>query len=350
MSFCATASLVAMAELWPRHGRTIQAPWFIAWPQKAWDWAVAMAAVSLIAGLATAPFALQHFNRMATYGLFANFSADLIASLVLMPSLVASAIGETLGLPLAWLTPVLATASWAGNAILAIAHLFATLPGAVQTLPSAPEAALLTAFVGIIFACLWRGWLRWLAAPLACAVLLWPRPAAPVGWIAADGNNAALAVDGRVVVLKPKVRAFASQAWATRRGLALPFDPEAEASLAYDCDRSGCLPRPGVRPALGAWWSKKVLPRPGQLDALCRASDILVLRAAVTAPPSCGQTLVLTPADFARGGSAEIFARPEGGWRLDWAASTRGHRPWSGGEGEDAAPRDVASGVSDSGG
>jgi competence protein ComEC len=144
-----------------------------------------------------------------------------------------------------------------------------------------------------------------------------------------------------VVVLKPKVRAFASQAWATRRGLALPFDPEAEAGLAYDCDRSGCLPREGTRPALGAWWSKKVLPRPEQLDALCRASDILVLRAAVTPPEACGQTLVLTPADFARGGSAEIFASPNGGWRLDWAASTRGHRPWSGGEGEDAAPRDA---------
>ena len=344
MSFCATASLVAMAELWPRHGRTIQAPWFIAWPQRAWDWAVAMAAVSLIAGLATAPFALQHFNRMASYGLFANFAADLIASLVLMPSLVASAVGEAMGLPLSWLTPALATASWAANAILAIAHLFATLPGAVQTWPSAPEAALLTAFLGIVFACLWRGWLRWLAAPLACAVLLWPRPEPPVGWIAADGNNAALAVDGRVVVLKPKVRAFASQAWATRRGFSLPFDPEAEAGLAYACDRSGCLPLAETRPALGAWWSKKVLPTPERLEALCRASDILVLRAAVTPSPACGQTLVLTPADFARGGSAEIFARPGGGWRLDWAATTRGHRPWSGGEGaEEAAPRDAAS-------
>ncbi len=349
MSFCATASLVAMAELWPRHGRATQAPWFIAGPQRAWDWAVAMAAVSLIAGLATAPFALQHFNRMATYGLFANFAADLVASLVLMPALVVSAVGEALGVPELWLSPVLAVAHWAANAILAIAHLFATAPGAVKTLPSAPEAALLTAFLGIVFACLWRGGLRWLAVPLACAVLVWPRPPAPVGWIAADGNNAALAVDGRVVVLKPKVRAFASQAWATRRGFTTPFDPEAEARLAYDCDRSGCLPLGGAQPAIGAWWSKKVLPSRERLDALCRVSDLLILRADVTPPPSCAGTLVLTSAAFTRGGAAEIYAQHDG-WRLEWANTSRGRRPWTGGEGEDAQPRDAASGVSDSGG
>ena len=50
MSFCATASLVAMAELWPRHGRATQAPWFIAGPQHLRDWAVAMLMVSLVAG------------------------------------------------------------------------------------------------------------------------------------------------------------------------------------------------------------------------------------------------------------------------------------------------------------
>jgi competence protein ComEC len=355
MSFCATAALVAMAELWPRHGRTIQAPWFIAWPQHVRDWAVAMAMVSLVAGLATAPFALQHFNRMATYGLFANFAADLVASLVLMPALVVSAIGEALGLSRAWLGPPLTVADWAASAILAIAHLFANAPGAVKTLPSAPEAALLTAFLGIVFACLWRGWLRWFAAPLAAAVLVWPRPAPPVAWIAADGNNAALAVDGRMVVLKPKVRAFASQAWATRRGLTAPFDPDAEARLAYDCDRSGCLPRPGTEPALGAWWSQRVQPAAGQLDALCRASDILVLRAPVSPPAACDGALVLTPAAFARGGVAEVFARPGGGWRLEWSETSRGRRPWTAfgvaeAENQDAQPRDAASGLSDSGG
>ncbi len=286
-----------------------------------------MAAVSLVAGLATAPFALQHFNRMATYGLFANFAADLVASLVLMPSLVVCAAAAAAGVPPGWMSAPQAVASAAAQAILAIAHLFATLPGAVRTLPSAPQPALVTAFCALVFACLWRGRLRWVAAPLSAAVLVWPRPAPPVAWIAADGNNAAIVEDGRAVVLKPAVRGFASNAWATRRGLLAPFDPQAETELAFDCDRSACAPRPGVSPALGAWWSRRAVP-PERLAALCRASDILVGRAPPPAPDGCPGAVVLTQAAFTRGGSAEIFAGSSG-WRIAWAQDVRGQRPWS---------------------
>ena len=328
MSFSATGALVAMAEVWPRRGGRVEAPWFIAWPQHARDWALAMVCVSLVAGLATAPFALQHFNRMATYGLFANFAADLVASLVLMPSLVICAAGAAMGLPAGWLTLPRAVAEGAAQAILSIAHLFATLPGAVRTMPSAPAPALLVAFLGIVFACLWRGRLRWVAAPLCGAVLVWPRSEPPAAWIAADGDNAAVVEDGRVVVLKPKVRAFASNAWTTRRGLSAPFDPDAEADLAFDCDRSACVPKPGLAPALGAWWSRRVTPRPEVLEALCQASEILVIRGPQGRPAQCPSKLVLTDADFARGGAAEIFRRGDG-WRLSWAQDFRGDRPWS---------------------
>ena len=327
MSFCATAALVAMAEAWPRRPGRIEAPWFIAWPQHVWDWTVAMVAVSLVAGLATAPFALQHFNRMATYGLFANFAADLVASLVLMPSLVVCAAAAAAGLPSGWMAAPQAVAVTAARAILAIAHLFATLPGAVRTLPSAPQPALVTAFLALVFACLWRGRLRWVAAPLSAAVLVWPRAAPPVAWIAADGNNAAVVEDGRAVVLKPAVRAFASNAWATRRGLLTPFDPQSEAELAFDCDRSACSPRYGVSPALGAWWSRRAAP-PDRLAGLCQASDILVVRGPAPARDICPHALVLNRADFLRGGSAEIFADPAG-WRVAWAQTERGLRPWS---------------------
>ena len=327
MSFCATAALVAMAEVWPRrHGR-IEAPWFIAWPQHARDWTVAMAAVSLVAGLATAPFALQHFNRMATYGLFANFAADLVASLVLMPALVVCAIGAAAGAPQGLLVAPQAVAGAAAQAILSIAHLFATLPGAVRTLPSAPQPALVVAFLGLVFACLWRGRLRWFAAPLSAAVLVWPRPPAPVAWIAADGDNAAVVEDGRAVVMKPAVRAFASNAWTTRRGLLTPFDPQAEADLAFDCDRSACAPKATTRPALGAWWSRRAAP-PDLLASLCRASDIVIVRGPEPGAETCPGALMLTQADFTRGGSAEVYATPSG-WRVSWAQAVRGLRPWS---------------------
>jgi competence protein ComEC len=329
MSFCATAALVALAELWPRRGGLIQAPWFIAWPQKIKDAVLGLIAVSFVAGAATGPFAIQHFNRMASYGLFANLFADLLASAVLMPALVVAGIGEALGVAPGWLGPPLAVAGWSGQAILAIAHTFAHAPGASHTFASAPPIALLVSFLGIIFACLWKGRLRWAAAPLALAVLVWPRAAAPAGWIAADGGNAAVAVDGRAIVLKPGVRKFASDAWTVHRGLIAPFDPDAEVALAFDCNRTRCLPHTGVTPAMGAWWTKRP-PRPEVLDDLCRASAILILKAQVPTPPSCDGVLVLRPTDFARGGSAEIYpADPGEGWRLDWSSDWRGARPWT---------------------
>ena len=327
MSFSATAALVAMAEVWPRRPTRIEAPWFIAWPQQVRAWGLAMGAVSLVAGLATAPFALQHFNRMATYGLFANFAADLVASLMLMPALVLCALGTAFGLPQSWLVAPRLAAGAAANAILSIAHVFATLPGAVHTLPSAPQPALIIAFLGIVFACLWRGRLRWAAAPLAVAVLVWPRPAPPAVWVAADGDNAAVVEDGRAVIMKPDVRVFASDAWITREGLIRPFDPEAEAASAFDCDRMGCSPKSGVRPAVGAWWGRKAVPQERLAD-LCRASEIVVVRGPPPPADACPDALMLTRDDFDRGGSAEIFPG-DAGFRVVWASAARGRRPWS---------------------
>ena len=254
-----------------------------------------------------------------------------------MPSLVICASGAAVGLSAEWLAIPRVVAQGAAQAILSIAHLFATLPGAVRTMPSAPAPALTVAFLGIVFACLWRGRLRWVAAPLCGAVLVWPRSEPPVAWIAADGDNAAVVEDGRVVTLKPKVRAFASSAWATRRGLAQPFDPDAEAELAFACDRSACIPKAGVEPALGAWWSRRVTAKPEALQALCQASDILVIRGPQGRPSACPSKLVLTDQDFARGGAAEIF-RQGAGWRLSWAQDFRGDRPWSAQASSQVAP------------
>jgi competence protein ComEC len=330
MSFCATAALVALAELWPRRGGLIQAPWFVAWPQKIKDVGLGLIAVSFVAGAATGPFAIQHFNRMASYGLFANLFADFLASAVLMPALVVAGIGEALGVAPVWFRAPLAVAGWSGQGILAIAHTFANAPGASHTLASAPPIALLVSYLGIVFACLWKGRLRWVAVPLALAVMVWPRDPAPAAWIAADGANAAVVLDGRAIVLKPTVRAFASEAWIVHRGLIAPFDPDAEAALAFDCNKMRCLPHVGVTPAIGAWWTRRA-PKPEVLNDLCRASAILILKAQVETPPSCDGVLVLRPSDFARGGAAEVFPSATGdGWRLDWSSSWRGLRPWTG--------------------
>lgn len=327
MSFCATAALVALAELWPRGVRPVGLPWPLAALQTVRDWLAAMAMVSLVAGAATAPFSIQHFNRLANYGVPANLGADLLASLVLMPALVIGAILQTLGAHDA-ATPFLFMAGWAARGVIVIGHFFAIAPGSGLTFSSAPTVALLISYLGILFACLWRGWLRWVGAPLAAAVIVWPRPAAPEAWIAADGDDAAVVVGGEAIALKPDMRAYAVQTWAQRRGFSLPADGTKALAGVANCDRKGCGPVAGVHPAIAAWWTVRP-PKPGVLESLCRGADILVFtRAEFPKPAICGGATTLAPSDFAKGGAAEIF-RNGAGWRIEWAQPQRGDRPWS---------------------
>src|SRR5690606_29541359 len=98
MSFAATAALVALAEIWPRPVREIDVPWPIRLVQGAVAWTAASLAVSFVAGLATGPFAIQHFNRVSTWGLFANLAVAPISSFLMMPGLALGAALTPFGL------------------------------------------------------------------------------------------------------------------------------------------------------------------------------------------------------------------------------------------------------------
>jgi competence protein ComEC len=328
MSFCATASLVALAEIWPRAPRPAPGlPWPIALFQRGRDWLVALFMVSLVAGAATGPFAIQHFNRIANFGVFANLTADFVASVVMMPALAVALLLEIVGHGLA--TPALFVAGWSAKAIIALGHLFATAPAATASASTAPQIALALSYLGILFVCLWRGWLRWLGLPLAAAVASWPRPPAPVMWISGDGGDAAVISHGQEVVVRPGVKTYATDLWAQRRGLAIPADMARARGALFDCDYWSCAARPGVSPGLSIWWTRRK-PKPERLAELCARSDILVLRAAVDLPPACREAIVLRPGDFTAGGAAEVFKAPRG-WRIAWSQPLRGQRPWTGG-------------------
>ncbi|MAL57917.1 MAG: competence protein ComEC, partial [Brevundimonas sp.] len=217
MSFAATAALVALVEVWPRRVREIAAPWPIVAVQRFGGWLAAAVAASVVAGLATGPFAMQHFNRTAVYGLLANLGTAPVADFVLMPTLALGAALAPLGLG----GPFLAVAGWGVDLMLAIGTWTAGLPGAVRTVASAPDYVLPVAFLGVLFICLWQGRLRWLGLPLAAAVLVWPRAPTPDVWIGDGGTNAAFHREGEAIVVRPGVREFATDLWSRRRGLIL---------------------------------------------------------------------------------------------------------------------------------
>jgi len=324
MSFAATAALVALVEAWPKRPREISAPWPILAVQRFCGWLTAAVAASVVAGLATGPFAMQHFNRTAMYGLLANLGTSPVADFILMPALAIGAALEPLGLG----GPFLAVAGWGVDLMLAIGTWTAGLPGAVRTVASAPDYVLPIAFLGVLFVCLWQGRLRWLGLPLAAAVLVWPRAPTPDIWIGDGGTNAAFHREREAVVVRPGVREFAVDLWSRRRGLTMADRSEA----GWACDRFSCRPEEKQAGRVAIWWGRRA-PSLDQMETLCRAAPVVSVRAVVTSIPSvCKDRLLLDGVDFARGGAVELWrdsAVEPDRWRAVWTADVRGDRPWT---------------------
>lgn len=321
MSFAATAALVALAEAWPRPIREISAPWPIRAIQTAGTWLMASLAASFVAGMATGPFALQHFNRMATFGLAANLAASPISTFLMMPALAIGAALAPLGLGEAPLT----VAGWGIAAITAIADLAANAPGAGLLVASAPNWALPAAFLGIIWMCVWRGWVRWIGLPFALAVSLAPRPVTPDLWIAADGAQVAVRSGDAAVLMRPDVKRFGAERWAQRHGLIASAD-EGPRDALYACDRWTCRPTANSPAPVAAYWSRRA-PDPETLATLCAQAEVVIVRPQVQ-PWACPGVVVLSGQDFARGGALEL-TRTSDGWLALWTQDQRGRRPWS---------------------
>lgn len=321
MSFAATVALVALAEAWPRTVREISVPWPIRAVQGAAAWIAVSLAASFVAGLATGPFAMQHFNRVAVWGLPANLATAPISSFLMMPALAIGAALAPFGLG-DW--PLQAAGS-AIELMLRVAETAAAAPHAQVVVASGPAWTLPAAFLGILWLCLWKGPLRFAGLPFALTVLLAPKPPTPDIWIAADGAAVAVRQGPEAVLFRPDVKLFGAELWARRRGLT----PGAVAATrGYDCDAWSCMPGQGAPVKIAGAWNLKRPLKPGRMEAMCATAEVVVIRNAER-PANCAAKLVLTGADFAAGGSAELYRQQDGSWRVVWAQTLRGRRPWT---------------------
>jgi competence protein ComEC len=307
--------------------REIQVPWPIRLVQGAGTVFLASLAASFVAGLATGPFALQHFNRISTFGLATNLLVEPISSFLMMPALAIGAVASPLGLG-HW---PLAAAGFAISLMNRIAVTAANLPHAQLVIASAPGWTLAAAFLGILWLCLWRGRLRWLGLPFALAVSLVPRPTPPDLWVSADASALAVREGRQAILYRTDVKLFAAQVWARRRGLEQPADPLAARDADYDCDRWSCAPRAGTDgPRVAAIWTRRASTIDRKLPVFCQWAEVVIVRGAAD-PAACRGALLLTDRDFELGGSAELYRRADGGWRIVWAQPLRGDRPWTAG-------------------
>jgi len=166
---------------------------------------------SLAAGLATAPIAAAHFNRIAEYGLMANLLAVPLMGMVVMPAGVIAAVLAPLGLA----QPALWVMGQGTAFILWVAGFVSGLEGAVQAVPTPPGAVLPVLALGGIAALIGRRlWLRGTGAALVLgALLLWGGAARPALLIAGDGALVGVMGDQGRVLSKPKGAGFVAQSW-----------------------------------------------------------------------------------------------------------------------------------------
>ncbi len=274
---------------------------------------------TLIAGAATLPFVIYHFNRFADYGLAANLVAVPITALWVMPWAVAAFLLMPFDLEAVALTPM----AWGVEAVIRIAETVASWPGAVAMLPAMPTWGLVAAAVGGLWLCLWRR--RWrllglagIAGGMATLVLVEPPH------VLIDGRGALMAVrvdSGLLAVSSVRTARFTGETWLRRAGQeeSAPW-PETgrwpDGPLA--CDAQGCLYRHGGR----------VVALVGQEGALiedCWLADVVVSRVPVRRP--CPAATVIDRFDLWREGGHALWLDGET-VRVETVNARRGHRPW----------------------
>ncbi len=182
MSFAATGALVLAFSTLSRHGR---GSWLRGWRGAL----LSLFLSSLVAGLATAPFAAVHFNRIGQFGMLANLLAVPMMGFIVMPLLLIGLLFWPIGLEA---VPFM-VAGWGIEWIIGVAHHVAALPGAVQAVPSPGPWVL--PLLGLGFAVFGAG--RRLGRPTgavitAAALLLWTSVERPVLLISDDGRLAGL--------------------------------------------------------------------------------------------------------------------------------------------------------------
>lgn len=235
---------------------------------------------SVVAGVATAPYAAAHFNRFTDYGLMANLLTVPIMGAVVMPAGAVAALLAPFGLAQLPLWVMEMGARW----ILFIAHWVAGLDGAVTAIPAPGPWVMPLVTLGGIWIILWRGRVQAIGGALILAALaLWTMAERPALLISGDGKLLGLmGAEGRALSANAG-GGFAAENWLENDGdLAGQKDAAA---------REGFSGKKGERWFQFAGLEAVVLSGKGAAEKLgpaCAAGDLVILAdRAETVPEGC---------------------------------------------------------------
>jgi competence protein ComEC len=317
MSFAATLGLVALVQ--------IGMPRLFASPESSATARVALwggrevmtlALASLVAGLATTPYAAFHFHRVTPYGVLANLAAMPVVSAVVMPAGMLGLVAMPFGFDgvFWWLMGI--GIDW----MIVVTKWVAGLPGAIGRMAAFGTGPLIAATAGIILLGLLRTPLRWLGAAVLALAVIWalvvPQPDI---LISGDGHNVGVrGGDGRLHLMRTAKDAFLLKEW-----LAADADVRqaGDASLAegVSCDQVGCVAQlaGGVLVTLAL--------RPEALADDCARATLVVT--ARQAPAACAASVI--DMERLRRQGALALRRTRDGFAVEAIRPKGVDRPWS---------------------
>ncbi|MDK9720245.1 MAG: ComEC family competence protein [Rhodospirillales bacterium] len=318
MSFAAVLALVALYELaqgpvsvWRRQG---------GWWRGFVLYVGLLALSSLVAGLATAPFAIDSFNRFNPYGVASNMLAVPLSGVLVMPAALISVLLMPLGLEQLALIPM----GWGVDLINIIAYEVASWPGAGLAVPSFSPLG----FAALVLGGLWLLLMRRIWRLLGLLGLLFglsTLATVRLPDLLADGGNGLVALrlqDGRMLVTPGKKDPITREAW--RRHLAIGGEPEELGQGAgdglVDCDGLACRVR-----MKGVWVA--FLKRPEGLLEDCAKSDLVIAPFAIL-EQGCEGPLVIDRRQRLRLGAHAVWLSEGRIERIETVNETRRHHPW----------------------
>ncbi|GAM99384.1 DNA internalization-related competence protein ComEC/Rec2 [alpha proteobacterium U9-1i] len=319
MSFAATMALVALFEMskrpasepaLPTPGPLIGA---LQWSSRSIGGVIL---ISLVAGLATDPFAIYHFQRFSIYALPANLIAAPIMSFLVAPAAGVAAVLAPFGLA----DPAIELMSSALDLIAAIGQTFGVRPEAVRALPKPPDLAFLLCVLALLWASLWRGWVRCGALVfLAASVVTYARTPLPIA--AFDGDLRAVFAQTETGAWTLLQRPGRSTYVRDRLGGMLGLSPAQLERIASPeaCGETLCTLREG----------EFALVRSLEVVAAhCAPGAVLITTFNVSAPSTCPDALVIDPANRAQLGGGLIYAEADG-FRIERAWPVHISRAWT---------------------
>lgn len=320
MSFAATLALVTLYQLLtpgmlaspPRKDSGI----LLRFGASAGKWILAGALTSLLAGLATTPYAAFHFQRLAPYGILSNVLAMPAISFVIMPMGV---LGVAL-IPFGYDALAWKVMGWGVDMMLTVARWVADLPGAEGRIPSFGIGALLLATAGLLILTIPASRLRLFGAPFF-ALAFYLAVTSPKPDVLIDQEGEAVAVrgsDGRLTILNAKQSRISAENWLAADGDNRKSGDKLDTG--FRCDETGCVAKTVDGTIVAA------ARKPEAFADDCREAGVVVSRLSVprqcAAPTVDRRTLATT--------GAMALRRVDGKWVVETVRSPLADRPWYG--------------------